>query len=187
MPWRVNQVAVAAVTAAAIVAGCSSTVSGTARRAQPGVPDSTRSYGYVDDRCGLLLDSSVQETLAADHVVRPYSGAVCQYVLTRGDTGSHVGAGAPQVIDVTFSWFESGSLERERALATERGATITATDVERHEGFLARRDTTGAACSATAAAGTGVLSWWVQFRGQSGGDPCQEAEKLLSATLRSDL
>ena len=84
MRWRVNQVAAAAVTAAAIVAGCSSTVSGTARRAHPGVPDPTRSYGYVDDRCGLLLDGSVQETLSADHVVRPYSGAVCQYVLTRG-------------------------------------------------------------------------------------------------------
>ena len=186
MRWRVNQVAAAAVTVAAVVAGCSSTVSGTARRAQPGVPDPTRSYGYVDDRCGLLLDGSVQETLSADHVVRPYSGAVCQYVLTRGNTGT--GAGASQMIDVTFSWFESGTLARERELATERGATITDTDVERHDAFLARRDTTGAGCAATAAAGTGVLSWWVQFRGKSsGGDPCQDAEKLLSATLRSDL
>jgi len=178
MRWRVNQVAVTAVTVAAIVAGCSSTVSGTARRAHPAVPDPTRSYGYVDDRCGLLLDSSVQETLAADHVVRPYSGAVCQYVLTRGET----------TIDVTFSWFESGSLERERELATERGATITDANVERHEAFLARRNTTGAACSATAAAGTGVLSWWVQFRGDSrSADPCPDAEKLLAETLRSDL
>jgi hypothetical protein len=178
MRWRVNQVAVAAVTAAAIVAGCSSTVSGIARRAHPGASDPTRSYGYVDDRCGLLLDSSVQETLAADDVVRPYSGAVCQYVLTQ----------AGRTIDVTFSWFESGSLEREKTLATDRGATITGTDVERREAFLARRDTTGAACSATAAAGIGVLSWWVQFRGQSGGaDPCKDAEKLLSATLRSDM
>ncbi|MFI5509225.1 DUF3558 domain-containing protein [Mycobacterium sp. NPDC051804] len=178
MRWRVNQIAAAAVTVAAIVAGCSSTVSGTARRAHPAVPDPTRSYGYVDDRCGLLLDGSVQETLTADHIVRPYSGAVCQYVLTRGD----------RTIDVTFSWFESGSLERERELATERGATITDADVERHEAFLARRNTTGAACSATAAAGTGVLSWWVQFRGDShSADPCPDAEKLLSATLRSDL
>ena len=48
------------------------------------VPDPDRSYGYVDDRCGLLLDGSVQQTLGADHVVRPYSGAVCQYVLMRG-------------------------------------------------------------------------------------------------------
>ena len=186
MRWRVNQVAVAAVTAVVIVAGCSSTVSGTARRAQPDVPDPNRSYGYVDDRCGLLLDTSIQETLDAEHVVRPYSGAVCQYMLTRAETTPDVGA--ETTIDVTFSWFETGSLDRERTLAAERGATITETDVERHKAFLARRDTTGAACSATASAGTGVLSWWVQFRGTfSGGDPCQDAEKLLSATLRSDL
>jgi hypothetical protein len=177
MLLRVSAVAVVAVTAVVTVAGCSETVSGTALRAQPGVPDPNRSYGYVDDRCGLLLDGTVQETMGAEHIVRPYSGAVCQYVLSRD----------VQTIDITFSWFESGSVDRERALATERGATVTDTVVERHDAFLARRDTTGAACSATAAAGTGVLTWWVQFRGQSTGDPCKDAEKLLSATLQSDM
>jgi Protein of unknown function (DUF3558) len=177
MRWRVEQVAVAAVTAVVTVAGCSQTVSGTARRAQPGVPDPNRSYGYVDDRCGLLVDGSIQEVIGADDVVRPYSGAVCQYVLSRDSA----------MIDVAFSWFETGSIDRERALANERGAKVTEKVVERHEAFLARRDTTGAACSATAAAGTGVLSWWVQFRGQTTGDPCADAEKLLSATLQSDM
>jgi Protein of unknown function (DUF3558) len=180
MRWRDRYcaaVAATAVIAAVAVAGCSSTVSGNAHRAQQGVPDPGRDYGYVDDRCGLLLDATVQQTLGADHIVRPYSGAVCQYVLVRGvDT-----------IDVTFSWFETGTLDRERALATERGATVTDTDVERHKAFLARRDTTGIACSATAAAGPGVLSWWVQFRGHSADEPCKDAEQLLSATLQSDL
>ena len=177
MRWRVNPVAVVAVTAVVTVAGCSQTVSGTARRAQSAVPDPNRSYGYVDDRCGLLVDGSIQQTVGADHIVRPYSGAVCQYVLARGSA----------IVDVTFSWYETGTLDRERALATERGATITEKVVERHQAFLARRDTTGAACSATAAAGTGVLSWWVQFRGQPSGDPCKDAEKLLTATLQSDM
>jgi hypothetical protein len=159
------------------VVGCSQTVSGTARRSQSGVPDPNRSYGYVDDRCGLLVDSSIQQIIVADHIVRPYSGAVCQYVLARGSA----------MVDVTFSWYETGNLDRERTLATERGATVTEKVVERHQAFLARRDTTGAACSATAAAGTGVLSWWVQFRGQRNGDPCMDAEKLLTATLQSDM
>ena len=177
MRWRVNPVAVVAVTAVVTVAGCSQTVSGTARRAEVGVPDPTRSYGYVDDRCGLLVDGSIQQTIGADHIVRPYSGAVCQYVLARGSA----------IVDVTFSWYETGSLDRERVLATERGATVSEKVVERHQAFLARRDTTGAACSATAAAGTGVLTWWVQFRGQHNGDPCKDAEKLLTATLQSDM
>ena len=159
------------------VSGCSQTVSGTARRAHPDVPDPERSYGYVDDRCGLLEDSSIQEMLAADNVVRPYSGAVCQYVLER-DSGT---------VDVVFSWFETGNLDRERTLAEQRGAQITDKVVERHQAFLARRDTTGAGCSATAAAGPGVLSWWVQIRGKSGIDTCKDAEKLLAGTLSSEL
>jgi Protein of unknown function (DUF3558) len=177
MRWRFSPIAVAAVVAVVTVAGCAQTVSGNALRAHSAVPDPDRSYGYVDDRCGLLLDDTVRETLAAENITRPYSGAVCQYVLFRRD----------ETVDVTFSWFEAGSLDRERALATDRGAKVTETVVERHRAVMARRDTTGAGCSATAAAATGVLSWWVQFRGQSGGDPCAEAEKLLSATLRSDM
>src|ERR1700737_4301829 len=174
MRWRVKQVAVVAVTAVVTVAGCSQTVSGTARRAQFAVPDPNRSYGYVNDRCGLLVDSAIQQAIGADHIARPYSGAVCQYVLARG----------PAMVDVTFSWYETGSLERERSLAAQRGATVTEKVVEQHQAFLARRDTTGAACSATAAAGTGVLSWWVQFRGQRNGDPCTDAAQLPTAPLQ---
>jgi Protein of unknown function (DUF3558) len=175
MRCRVKGLAAVTVAAAAIV-GCSQTVTGSAERAGPGVPDPDRSYGYVDNRCGLLSDETIQETVDADSVVRPYSGAVCQYVLTRRGG----------LVDVVFSWFETGSFDRERGLAEQRGATITATEVERHPAFLA----TGgdhAACSATAAAGSGVLTWWVQFRPQAGSDPCQSAEKLLAATLSSDM
>lgn len=172
---------IVAITTTATAAGCSHTVTGTAQRSDSGVPDAGRDYGYVDDRCGLLDDGSVQATLDADEVTRPYSGAVCQYILSRGS------GGGPTIIDATFSWFDTGSLARERELATARGSVVTDAVVERHQAFFARRDTTGTACSATAAAGSGVLSWWVQYRGQTSGDPCVEAEKLLSATLRSDM
>jgi hypothetical protein len=185
MCWRVKAVAVVAVTAVVTVTGCSQTVSGTARRANFAIPDPNRNYGYADDRCGLLVDSSIQQAIGADQIVRPYSGAVCQYVLSRGSGGG--AAALPVMIDVTFAWYESGRLDRERALATARGATITEKVIERHQAFLARRDTTGAACSATAAAGTGVLSWWVQFRSRHNGDPCGDAEKLLTATLQADM
>jgi hypothetical protein len=168
---------VAVMVAAAVTVGCSQTVTGDAQRARPSVPDPDRSYGYVDDRCGLLTDDSIQQALGADSIVRPYSGAVCQYVLAR-KTG---------LVDVVFSWFETGSFDRERGLAAQRGATITDTDVERHHAFLAEVGGDHAACSATAAAGTGVLTWWVQFRPVTGGEPCQAAEKLLAATLSSDL
>jgi len=176
MRCRINGLAAATV-AAAVTVGCSQTVTGDAQRARPSVPDPDRSYGYVDDRCGLLTDDSIKQALGAESVVRPYSGAVCQYVLAK-KTG---------LIDVVFSWFETGSLDRERGLAAQRGATITDTDVERHPAFLAEVRGDHAACSATAAAGTGVLTWWVQFRPMTGEQPCQAAQKLLAATLSSDL
>ena len=172
-----------AVTAMVTVAGCSHTVSGTAQRADTGSSGADRGYGYVDDRCGLLVDKSVQDVLKADNIVRPYSGAVCQYVLSR-KAGQN---SAPVMLDVVFSWFEFGSLERERAVAQGRKAQITDTVVERHQAFLARRDVTGAACSATAAAGSGVLNWWVQYRGENSGDPCKDAQMLLSKTLQAEL
>jgi hypothetical protein len=107
---------------------------------------------------------------------------VCQYVLSR-----RAGPAGTTTIDGTFSWFETGTVDRERSLAAARGAVVTDTVLDRHKAFSARRDITGAACSATAAAGTGVLSWWVQYRSQKTGDPCVDAQKLLTATLRSDM
>ncbi|HUM00612.1 MAG TPA: DUF3558 family protein, partial [Mycobacterium sp.] len=107
----------------------------------------------------------------------PYSGAVCQYVLRRQST----------IIDLTYSWFETGSLERERDLAESNKAQITDAVVERHQAFLARRSVTGNGCSATAATNPGVASWWVQIRGDAPTDPCQVAQTLLSKTLSSDM
>ncbi|WP_460355691.1 DUF3558 domain-containing protein [Mycobacterium sp. ZZG] len=164
----------------ATVAGCAQTVTGTAQRPDVVAVDADRSYGYLENRCGLLDDTTVAAMLGADAITRPYSGAVCQYILSRRGAGT-------ATVDVTFSWFDAGNLQRERDLAAARGAAVTDVVVERHKAFAARRDTTGAACSATAAAGSGVLSWWVQYRGQTTGDPCIDAEKLLSATLRSDM
>lgn len=190
---RVVEAAAVAVTAVVTAAACSHTVTGTAQRTETDPADPNRSYGYVDDRCGLLVDSTIQETLGADNIVRPYSGAVCQYVLSReaapnagAEPGPDTGA-EPAMIDVVFSWFETGTLQREREVAEQREATITDTVIERQQAFLARRDVTGAACAATAGAGSGVLSWWVQFRGRQSGDPCKDAEKLLSRTLQSEL
>lgn len=176
-----------AVIAVVSTASCTRTMGGDAERARVAAPDPDRSYGYIDDRCGLLLDDTVAELLEAETLARPYSGAVCQYVLS-APTG---------LIDVVYTWFETGSFERERDLAEQRGAEVTEEDVARHPAFLTRRPDNAAACGATAAAGSGVLSWWVQYRPETspvaslapnaGGDPCEAAQKLLSATLMGDL
>jgi len=166
---------VTAIVAMTAASACTHTVDGVAERARPTVPDADRSYGFVDDRCGLLQDDSIKELLGASSLVKPFSGAVCQYVLAT-DSG---------VVDVVFTWFDKGSIDRERDVAVGRDARLTEKTVVRHPAFLAQRPDTPNACSATAAAGSGVLTWWVQFR-QSAGDACADAETLLTATLSAD-
>jgi len=166
---------VAATALAAAVAACSHTVVGVAERARATVPNPDRGYGFAGDRCGLLHDDAVSELLGATTMVKPFSGSVCQYVLST-DAG---------VVDVVFTWFELGSIERERDVAVGRGARLRDTTMVRHPAFIAQRPTTPNACAATAAAGSGVLSWWVQFR-QSRGDACADAQTLLTATLSAD-
>ena len=158
------------------VIGCSHAVSGTARRIAHDDGASERGYGYSNGRCGMLQDISVQQVVGANRVVRPYSGAVCQYVLTRAST----------FIDVTYSWFESGTLERERGVAQSNRAQISDVVIHSHQAFVARRPVTDNACSATGATNPGVASWWVQIRGGSPTDPCQVAQTLLAKTLSAD-
>ncbi|GAB7072026.1 DUF3558 domain-containing protein [Mycobacterium hodleri] len=167
--------AVAATAVVVVVAACSHTVAGVAERAHATVPNPDRSYGFVDDRCGLLHDEDLRKLQGAATMVKPFSGAVCQYVLST-DAG---------VVDVVFTWFERGSVDRERDVAAGRGARLQDKTVVRHPAFLAQRPSTPNACAATAAAGPGVLTWWVQFR-QSLGDACADAETLLTATLSAD-
>jgi hypothetical protein len=177
MSWRALTVAVTVIVTVALGGGCARTVAGTPQRVMEKANVADHGYGYTADRCGLLEDVTVQQVLGADDVVRPYSGAVCQYILMRQST----------VIDLTYSWFEAGSLDRERALAQTNRAQITDALVERHQAFMARQTVTGNACSATAATSPGVASWWVQIRGAAVIDPCQKAQELLSKTLSSDL
>jgi hypothetical protein len=176
MNWRGLGVA-AVVALTPLAGGCTQMVGGTAQRGLDFPERAANGYGFAGDRCGLLTDTTVASVLGATDIVRPYSGAVCQYVMERKTS----------IIDVTFSWFETGTLDRERALAQQNHAQLTDVVVQRHPAFLARRSVTGNACSATAATNPGVVSWWVQIRGDAGADPCQEAQKLLAKTLTSDL
>jgi hypothetical protein len=177
MNWRGVLVAAVVALTAAVAASCTHTVSGTAQRGLDRRAIANKGYGFAGDRCGLLLDSTVAEVLGADKIVRPYSGAVCQYVLAGHGTG----------IDATYSWLQSGTLDREHTLALQNHAALTDIVVQTHQAFLARRSVTGNACAATAAANPGVVSWWVQIRGDATADPCPEAQNLLTKTLSSDL
>ncbi len=170
--------ALAVTTVAALASvSCSTVIDGTAQPATQAA-GSQHSFGYVDDSCGLLVDTSVQQILGADEIARIYSGTVCQYVSVRDHAS----------IDVVFSWFPSGRLPREREVAQRNHAAIVDTEVARHPAFLAHQAASGDECSATAATDPGVVSWMVQFRhGNGAQDSCTSAVALLSMTLSADM
>ena len=163
------------------VAGCSQTVSGTrATGAVRPSPIPTRSYGYVDDRCGLLVDGSIQR---GDRR-RPHRAALPQ----RCGSASTCWPVARRWSYVTFSWCRDRRASAANArLPPERGATVTEKDVERHQSVSGASRHHRRGLFGHRGGGHRVLSWWVQFRGQRNGDPCKDAEKLLTATLQSDM
>jgi len=65
----------------------------------------------------------------------------------------------------SFSWYETAASTANALLPPTAARRSPEKVVERHQAFLAARHH-GAACSATAPQAPGVLSWWVQFRGQ---------------------
>jgi Protein of unknown function (DUF3558) len=175
--WRFWLTAVMAVSTLMTVGGCAVTVAGTPQRVTENAAAAERGYGYADERCGLLSDATVREIVGGERALRPYSGAVCQYIVTRHSA----------IVDVTYSWFEAGSLDRELALAKTNKAQVSNMVIQRREAFIARRSVTGTSCSATAATNPGVASWWVQTRGDAGIDSCRVAQALLDKTLSSEL
>src|SRR5271156_2379516 len=74
---RILVAATTAVVASLAMGGCTRSAGENTQQA-PHIDGSAPGYGFAGDRCGLLLDSSVQEAVGADHVVWPYSGTVCQ-------------------------------------------------------------------------------------------------------------
>ena len=175
MSARTRRRAAVAAAIAVVVTACGHTVGGVAEPARVTVSASEGGYGFADDRCGLLDDDSLRELLRASSVVKTFAGAVCQYVVST-DAGA---------LDVVFTWFVRGTVDRERDVAVGRGARVRDVVVARQPAFVAQRPSAPNACAATAAAGAGAVTWWVQFR-QRSGDACAHAETLLTATLSAD-
>ena len=106
--------------------------------------------------------------------MRPFSGAVCQYVLGRpGDT-----ADAPALLDVAFSWFDHGSLDRERSLAQSRDAESLLTELT-IDGNPAFRAADPNVCSIYVAKGEDVITWSIQTMNPATlPDLCQITDRL---------
>lgn len=124
--------------------------------------------------CEAVGDDVIVETVGGSGWPFQYfHGAVCMWRIN-SSAGS---------IDVTFGWFENGSVRAEERTAHSLGYEIAPVTVEGTTGFSQRRPGTPPTCALTAPY-SGVITWWVQG---GSADPCETASQLMKLTLQRNV
>jgi len=167
-------VAVGAVVLSALVtAGCGRSIEGRPIPAGNGAGGASSEFADLLTECDAVTEQKIAETVGVDSVYRGFFGAICRW---EGD-------GPAGVVKVTFNWFETGSLDREREAGEELGYSVEGTTVEGRRALQMRRPNDASSCGVTAGdSTTGIFGWWVQYT-SSGADPCEAAATLARLTL----
>jgi hypothetical protein len=175
---RAARALIVPVAAISVLAGCTSTVDGTATKSGSGdTPrnnDSERQYPNLQKECDVLTTDILAETVEADplDIQSTFVGAVCRWQA----------ANPRGLVDITRFWFEEGSLSNEREVADQLGYQVENKSVAGIESIVMRptNDPNGSCGVASDAAG--VVGWWVNPQ-SPGSDACAMALKLMELTL----
>ena len=179
MTRRILAVAVAAVSAVAILAGCSRSIGGTAMKAgASGGPNSNPAEQYPNllKECDVLAKEDIAKTVGADplDIQSTFVGAVCRWQA----------ANPNGLVDITRFWYEQGSLDNERKIAENLKYQVENRSIEGVRSILMRPNDPNGACGVAADAG-GVVGWWVNPQAP-GIDACGQALKLMELTLQTN-
>ncbi|WP_241386584.1 DUF3558 domain-containing protein [Rhodococcus sp. CH91] len=158
----------------ALLTGCTRTIEGSAVPEGAGGGDGPGpEFTRLLTECDAVADEKIAEAVGADYVYRGFFGAICRWD----------GEGPSGVVKITFNWFETGSLDHERAAAEELGYEIENTTIEGRRALQMRRPGDPLSCGVSSGASTtGIFGWWVQYT-SGGADPCEAAATLARLTL----
>lgn len=161
-----------------LAAGCGETVTGTPRPEGADLGDfgnANEKFRNLLTECDAVADDQIAKAVGGDSIQRGFFGAICRWDV--GGPGGNV--------KVTFNWFESGSLNNEKATLEKLKYTISETKVEGRRAIQQQRPNDPDSCGITAGApDQGIIGWWVNYRpGSAHPDPCQAAVKLAELTL----
>jgi Protein of unknown function (DUF3558) len=174
---RAAGVLIAALAALSVLAGCTSTVEGTATKSGSGAGprnnDSERQYPNLQKECDVLTEDILAETVKADplDIQSTFVGAVCRWQAAN-PTG---------LVDITRFWFEQGSLANEREVADQLEYQVETKSVAGIESIVMRPNDPNGACGVASDA-VGVVGWWVNPQ-SPGSDACAMALRLMELTL----
>ncbi|EFV12121.1 DUF3558 domain-containing protein [Segniliparus rugosus] len=171
-----GRLAAALALVAALVAGCggnagSAGPTNTTVRQQAADP-----YDNLMHECELLNQQEMLDALGMKSRASTFNGAVCRW--------SVFGGGEP--LEVTFYWFETGNLDREKDTLDFLKYDNQWRDFDGQKGILAHPPGELSTCGAVAnAESKGIIGWWVQPVFGSGGDSCDKAVKLMMKSLNT--
>ncbi|MGH3725718.1 MAG: DUF3558 domain-containing protein [Mycobacterium sp.] len=178
---------VGALTAVALLllgpTGCARTVDGAAvtpgeslNSNERGENDKLDPYGFANGQCGPLDEKTIVETIKAAQIYQNFFGALCYWVAA--DDGGNL-------IDLLYAYYEGGDVDRDRTAADGMGQKTADITINGRKGFTSSGSSSGSACGVTVPAGTGSLTWWVQYR--KGGDSCAAARQLVEHIVQTVL
>ncbi len=175
---RVTAGAAAAALGALVLAGCATTVEGTAMKAGTGGArgESADKYPNLLKECDVLTTDILAKTVGADplDIQSTFVGAICRWQAL-STTG---------LVDITRMWFEQGSLDNERKVAEAYNYKVENRAVNGIAAIVMRGNDPNGGCGVAADA-AGVVGWWVNPQ-TPGTDACAQAIKLMELTLATN-
>ncbi|AKC38310.1 putative lipoprotein LprC [Mycolicibacterium phlei] len=159
-------------------AGCGGTVDGEA--VMPGRGDlgdgtpAEQKYPNLLKECDVLTTDVLAKAVDADprDIQSTFVGALCRWQAMSKSGG---------LVDITRFWFETGSLEAEKATANSLKYNVQERAIQGIPSIVMKPPDQPGACGVASDA-AGVVGWWVNPQGQ-GGDSCTQAIKLMEMTL----
>lgn len=150
-----------------LLTGCGSVVTGTPR-AEGGYGGSdSQEFANVLQECEAVTDEQIAGAVGADAVGRGFFGAICRW--------DGIGAAGP--IKITFNWFETGTLDHERAAFEHLGYVVAKIDINGSGGYEVRQPADPQSCGVSASAPAGECS--------GGGSPSRRAARIRARPRQS--
>ncbi|SIS14425.1 DUF3558 domain-containing protein [Williamsia sterculiae] len=125
--------------------------------------------------CSLVKPEQIAQIVGGSGAESTFNGAICRWLVAGAVTA-----------DVTFNWFENGTMQVEKDTAKRLGYTTENVRVASQAAFTQRDPNRPAACAVTAKSpDRGIYTWWVEPRTTAAtGDPCEAPTKLMELVLR---
>ncbi|GAA3173343.1 hypothetical protein GCM10020255_063260 [Rhodococcus baikonurensis] len=150
-----------------LLTGCGSVVTGTPRAEGSYGGSDSQEFANVLQECEAVTDEQIAGAVGADAVGRGFFGAICRW--------DGIGAAGP--IKITFNWFETGTLDHERAAFEHLGYVVAKIDINGSGGYEVRQPADPQSCGVSASAPAGECS--------GGGSPSHKAARIRATRRQS--